>query len=57
VRRAGGELLNALRLLGLSPPAELVGAAPATLLSWATASWRELPRPLARELVLPHADS
>ncbi|MFZ0549232.1 MAG: tRNA glutamyl-Q(34) synthetase GluQRS [Steroidobacteraceae bacterium] len=52
VRRAGGELLNTLRLLGLSPPAELAGAAPATLLKWATACWRA-PPPLARELILP----
>ena len=57
VRRAGGELLNALRLLGFSPPAELAGAAPATLLEWATASWRELPLPLASKLILPGAAS
>jgi glutamyl-Q tRNA(Asp) synthetase len=55
VSRAGGEILNALRLLGLSPPAELAGAAPVTVLEWATGCWRELPLPLARELILPHA--
>jgi glutamyl-Q tRNA(Asp) synthetase len=51
--RAGRELLNALRLLGLSPPAELARAAPATLLEWATACWREPPLSLPRELILP----
>ncbi|MGH8270365.1 MAG: tRNA glutamyl-Q(34) synthetase GluQRS, partial [Steroidobacteraceae bacterium] len=41
VGRAGVEALNVLRLLGLSPPAELAGAAPVTLLDWATGCWRE----------------
>jgi glutamyl-Q tRNA(Asp) synthetase len=54
-RQAGVELLSALRLLGLSPPAELAGAAPATLLQWAMTCWRELPPPMARELILPAA--
>lgn len=53
VRRAGEELLAVLELLGLRVPPELAGAAPAALLDWATACWRELPLPLARELVLP----
>jgi glutamyl-Q tRNA(Asp) synthetase len=57
MRRAGGEMLNALRLLGLSPPAELAGAAPATLLRWGTACWHELPRPLGRERVAAPSSS
>jgi glutamyl-Q tRNA(Asp) synthetase len=51
--RAGAEVLNVLRLLGLSPPSELVGATPTTLLGWATGCWREQPPPLPQELVLP----
>jgi glutamyl-Q tRNA(Asp) synthetase len=51
--QAGSEVLNVLRLLGLSPPPELAGATPATLLGWATGCWREQPPPLPRELVLP----
>lgn len=49
--RAGAELLNILGFLGLSPPAELAGAAPAALLDWATTSWRAQ-RPLMREVIL-----
>jgi glutamyl-Q tRNA(Asp) synthetase len=55
--RAGAEMLNVLRLLGLSPPAELAVATPATLLGWATDCWREQPPPLRRELVLTQAAS
>jgi glutamyl-Q tRNA(Asp) synthetase len=51
--RAGAQLLSLLRLLGLSPPGELVGATPPTLLEWATGGWRERPPPLLREIVLP----
>jgi glutamyl-Q tRNA(Asp) synthetase len=50
---AGAELLHVLRLLGLSPPAELAGAPPVTLLEWATAPWQERPPPFRRELILP----
>lgn len=50
--RAGAEVLNVLRLLGFSPPAELADS-PATLLDWATSCWREQPLPLPREIVLP----
>ena len=50
--RAGVEMLQVLRLLGLSPPAELAGAPPATLLEWATGRWQEQPPPLLREVVL-----
>lgn len=50
---AGSQLLNVLRFLGLSPPAELAGAAPATLLEWARRCWQERPLPLLRELILP----
>ena len=50
--RAGAELLNALRLLGLAPPAELASAAAATLLEWATGCWPEQPLPLLREIIL-----
>lgn len=53
--RAGVEMLQVLRLLGLSPPAELAGAPPATLLDWATGRWREQPPPQLREVVLPEA--
>ncbi len=49
--RAGAQLLNALRLLGLSPPTQLAGAPPATLLEWARGAWRGLPLPLPREIV------
>jgi glutamyl-Q tRNA(Asp) synthetase len=52
VGRAGAEMLQVLRLLGLTPPAELASAMPAALLEWATASWRERRAPLPRELVL-----
>lgn len=51
-QRAGGQLLGALRLLGLSPPAELAGAEPATVLEWATGCWRERRPPLVREVIL-----
>jgi glutamyl-Q tRNA(Asp) synthetase len=51
--RAGAELLGVLRLLGLSPPGELAGAAPPSLLEWAIGRWRELSLPLPRELILP----
>jgi glutamyl-Q tRNA(Asp) synthetase len=50
--RAGSELLRAFELLALSPPAELSGAAPATMLEWATACWRKQPPRLAREVIL-----
>jgi glutamyl-Q tRNA(Asp) synthetase len=53
--QAGAQLLNVLRLLGLSPPAELAGSTPSALLHWATLRWRERPPALARELVLPAA--
>ena len=50
---AGVEMLRVLRLLGLSPPAELAaGATPASLLEWATACWREQPPTLLRQLIL-----
>jgi glutamyl-Q tRNA(Asp) synthetase len=55
--RAGAELLNALLLLGLSPPAELAHEAPTALLEWATSVWaKERPLPLVRELVLPEVE-
>jgi glutamyl-Q tRNA(Asp) synthetase len=50
---ASAELLSVLRLLGLSPPGELAGARPATLLEWATGCWQEQPVPLAREVLVP----
>ena len=50
--RAGAEVLNILRLLGLPPPAELAGATPATLLEWATGCWREQPPPFLRQVTL-----
>jgi glutamyl-Q tRNA(Asp) synthetase len=50
--QAGAEVLNVLRLLGLEPPAELAGAAPATLLEWAAVHWREQRSPLPREIIL-----
>ena len=50
--RAGTELLDVLRLLGLSPPSELGGAPPATLLQWAAGSWLEHPSPLSREIII-----
>jgi glutamyl-Q tRNA(Asp) synthetase len=53
--RAGAQMLQALRLLGLSPPAELAGAKPAPLLEWATRRWREQPPLQVRDLVLPQA--
>ena len=53
--RAGAQMLTVLRLLGLSPPAELAGAPAATLLDWATGRWLGLPLPLVREIVLPPA--
>ena len=52
-RQAGTELLGVLRLLGLSPPADLTGASPAILLEWAVSRWRERSPPPLRELVLP----
>ncbi|MDE2448120.1 MAG: tRNA glutamyl-Q(34) synthetase GluQRS [Gammaproteobacteria bacterium] len=51
--QANAELLSVLRLLGLSSPAELAGASPATLLEWATGCWQEQPPPLVREVLLP----
>lgn len=54
--RASAEMLKALLLLGLSPPAELAREAPTTLLEWATKAWRREPPPLVRELVLPAAE-
>src|SRR6185437_15583203 len=50
--RAAAELLNVLRLLGLSPPVELARAAPGTVLEWAASCWQEQPLPLLREIVL-----
>ena len=52
-KHAGAEVLNILRLLLLSPPAELAGATPAPLLEWATGCWREQQPPVLRELILP----
>ena len=51
--RSGAQMLQVLRLLGLSPPAELTAATPAMLLEWATRRWREQPPPQLREIVLP----
>ncbi len=56
--RAGAELLNVLRLLGVnpaagSPPTDLAGTAPAAILEWASSRWRETPAPLPRALVVP----
>jgi glutamyl-Q tRNA(Asp) synthetase len=51
--RAGTQMVQVLTLLGLSPPAELAGATPATLLQWATGRWREQPPPQCREVILP----
>ena len=53
VDRAGTQMLSVLRLLGLSPPADLASATPPTLLQWAMKSWHERPLPLPRELILP----
>lgn len=53
--RGGAQMLQVLRLLGLSPPAELAGAAPATLLEWATGRWRERQPPQLRQIVLAEA--
>jgi glutamyl-Q tRNA(Asp) synthetase len=53
VGRAGAEMLQVLRLLGLTPPAELACATPATLLEWATGHWRGQPPPQLREVILP----
>lgn len=50
--RGGEEMLTILRLLGLSAPAELAGAAPAILVEWATACWREQPPRLLRQVIL-----
>jgi glutamyl-Q tRNA(Asp) synthetase len=54
--QAGAQMLQVLRLLGLSPPAALAGAPPAALLDWAMRPWREqplpLPLPMRREVVL-----
>lgn len=38
---AGAQMLQVLRLLGLTPPAELACATPSTLLEWATGRWRD----------------
>ncbi|HVC30599.1 MAG TPA: tRNA glutamyl-Q(34) synthetase GluQRS [Steroidobacteraceae bacterium] len=51
--RAGAQVLGVLRLLGLSPPADLTGAPPATLLEWATGCWGRQPPRLSRKLILP----
>ena len=53
--RAAAEMLNVLRLLGLSPPPELALATSAALLEWATAAWVGHQLPPVRELVLPEA--
>ncbi|HEY2036296.1 MAG TPA: glutamate--tRNA ligase family protein, partial [Steroidobacteraceae bacterium] len=53
VGRAGAEMLQVLRLLGLTPPAGLACATPATLLEWATGHWRGQPPPQLREVILP----
>lgn len=50
---AGAQIQYVLALLGLSPPAELAGAPPATLLEWATGRWRQQPPRKSRELILP----
>jgi glutamyl-Q tRNA(Asp) synthetase len=50
---ASEEITSVLRLLGLSPPAELAGAAPATVLDWAASRWRDQPAPLIRQMILP----
>ena len=51
--RAGAQMLSVLRLLGLSPSADLTGANSGILLEWAVGRWRDQPPPLLRELVLP----
>lgn len=51
--RAGGQMLQILRLLGLCPPEELAGEAPPVLLEWATGRWREQPPRQLREVILP----
>ncbi|MDE2050353.1 MAG: tRNA glutamyl-Q(34) synthetase GluQRS [Gammaproteobacteria bacterium] len=51
--RAGAQMLQVLRLLSLSPPQELAGATPPTLLEWATGRWREQPPRQLREVILP----
>ena len=51
--RAGAQMMEVLRILGLSPPAEPAGAMPATLLEWAIGRWREQPPPQVREVILP----
>jgi glutamyl-Q tRNA(Asp) synthetase len=51
-RQAGAQLAQALRLLALPPPAQLAGAAPATLLEWAAAHWEERPARLPSQIVL-----
>jgi glutamyl-Q tRNA(Asp) synthetase len=50
---AGAQLLSVLQLLGLTPPEELAGAPPATLLEWGIGRWGELSLPLPREILLP----
>jgi glutamyl-Q tRNA(Asp) synthetase len=55
--RAGAEILNALLLLGLTPPAELARGAPTMLLEWATRFWEKDPQPFVRELLLPAAEA
>ena len=49
---AGVEMLRVLRLLGLSPPAQLAGAAPAAVLEWAMLCWRKQRPTLLREVIL-----
>ena len=51
--RAAAPLLEVLRLLGLSPPADLACALPGTILEWAIASWRGERLALPREVILP----
>lgn len=51
--RAGAQMQQVLGLLGLCPPAELAGAAPPTLLEWATGRWRQQSAPQRREVILP----
>lgn len=51
--RAGAELLDILRLLGLSPPEALARSTPVTLLEWAAGCWRERsPARWSKEIIL-----
>ncbi len=50
--QAGAQVSQALRLLGLPPPAQLAGAPAATLLEWAAGRWNERPAPLPRQIAL-----